>query len=447
MGAPAQGNQVLVGFGAELGEGIRDPAATLFYLKPILPFTGRPGYANSPGGEVNQSGFAEKGVPGPVTGALDLGSRFSVPTLFHLLKHFCRDIVKSEPETDVFQYVMTPDPTLAEETLFGLFGMPPVDVMWQHGIKFSQLGINIGNNNAIPLRVQGQAMHFSRLGAAVADGSNTGTWAHDPVHRGPLADPTAGNLFLEVTALSPLRYKVQQAAGTTPPTMAGSTVNTQLYDENGDAIFVPILSDTGAEIGVWGENKDPSMICVPGTAADHANIDVGDVYYFPVDWDLPTPTFLGGQRFTSAHQQNYFSVDGGSTYIDLYSLTTAVQISHPLALDQGSSSRYPFAIDRNGQLVPTVNFTRKLRDRSFREIYEASSDLKLRTYFLGQLLEGGPNRESIKFDWARMEMVSLTDPAQNDNAIVETIGMRGITDDAVTPPFTATLITDQDYPV
>lgn len=447
MTAPAQGNQILLGFGNELSEGIRNDAAALWYVKPILPANARFGFAKSPGGEVNQSGFAEKGVPGPVTGAFDFGCRMSVPALFHVTRHFFRDIAKSTLETGVYQYVCTPDRSVAEQTLFALFGMPPVDQMYQHGIKFGSVAAQVGNNTAIAARIQGQAMHFSRLGLAVADGGNTGTWTGKPVVRGPLASESAGNLFVEVTGLAPLTVKLQQAVGTTPPTMAGSTTVVQTYDADGNAVFVNALSDTGGEIGIWAENKDPLMIVFPGTAAAHADIDVGDVWYFPVSWALPSPTYLAGQRFTSAHQLNQYSTDGGTTWVDLNTLTTNFGLTDPLAADQGSNSRYPFALDRNGQLVPTIGFTRKVRDRAFRDIYEQDADLKLRTYFLGQLLAGGPNRESLKLDWARLEALTLADPAQNDQAIVETSTFRGVTDNSATAPVVATFITDQDYTV
>jgi hypothetical protein len=290
-------------------------------------------------------------------------------------------------------------------------------------------------------------MHFSRLGAAIADGDNTGDWAHPPVARGPVANVAAGNVFLEVTALSPLRFKVEQDPGTSPPTMAGSTVMTQLYDEDGNAVFIPVLTDIGAEVGIWAENKDPFMICVPGTAADHADIDVGDVYYFPVEWELPEPTYLAGQRFTSAHQKNQYSLDGGSTWIDFYTLTTTLTLLTALTLDAGSSSRYPFGIDRTGVLTPTLQLTNKWRDNALSELQEQHLPLKVRTYFEGQLLAGGPNRESIKIDWARCQISALTKPAANDGAIIQTATLQGITDDSANPPLTITFITDQDYAV
>ncbi|MEO7795545.1 MAG: hypothetical protein ABIV06_12315, partial [Thermoanaerobaculia bacterium] len=210
---------------------------------------------------------------------------------------------------------------------------------------------------------------------------------------------------------------------------------------------VHTLAHDGAEIGIWDENKDPLDLCFPGDAVAHALTAVGDYWYFPVVWGLPTPTYLAGQRMTSAHQDNYYSTDGGSTWVDLNTLTSTITIGDPIAVDQGSGSRYPFAIDRNGQFVALLGFTRKLRDLAFRNIYETDGDLKFRTYFSGQLLAGGPNRESILFDWNRLEMVTLTDPAANENAIVETVALRGVGGDAGEAPVKVTFITDQDYTV
>jgi hypothetical protein len=449
MPAPALGNAVLIGFGREAFEGIRNDAATLVYPRPILPINGQFAFASAVGGEVNQSGYVEQGVPGAVTGAIDFGARMSVPVLFEFVRHFFRDIDKTEPDTDVFQYVCTPDRTIAEETLFAIFGFPPVDQYIAHGIKLGQIAATIGNNTAIAARVQGQAMHFTRMGMAVAAGGNTGTWAFKPVLRGPIASAAAGNLFLEVTGLAPLQFKLKQAAGTTPPVIAGTTELTQLYDEDGNAMFIVALEDDGSELGIYAENKDPLMVCVPGTATQHADIDVGDVYYFeaPLEWDLPTPTYLGGQRFTSAHQRNYYSVDEGSTWVEFNTLTTQLVLSWPISLDQGSGSRYPFAIDRTGLLAPTMQLTNKYRSNVMRNLYERHETLALRTYFEGQLLEGGPLRESILIDWTRCQIASISAPPANDQAIVETVNLQGITDDAASPPMTITFITDQDYTV
>lgn len=447
MSAPALGNAVLLGFGLELSEGQRDDAASLFYPRPILPLNGQFAFASAVGGEVNQSGFLEQGVPGAITGALDFGARASVPVLYHLVRHFFRNIVKTNPEAGVYQYVCTPDRSLDEATLFGLFGFPPVDQYYANGIKLGQITAQIGNNTAIPVRVQGQAMHFSRLGKAIADAGNTGTWTGKPVCHGPVASVAAGNVFIEVTALSPLTYKVEQEVTTTPPTMAGGTTNIQTYDSDGNAVYVNTLTDIGAEVGIWDENKDPFRICFPGTAAEHADIDVGDVWYFPVSWALPTPTYLGGQRFTSAHQLNQYSTDGGANWIDFNTLTTQLTLAWPLTLDQGSSSRYPFAIDRTGLLTPSLQLTNKYRSTALRLLYEQHEPFKVRTYFEGQLLAGGPNRESVKIDWARCQIASLTAPAANDQAVIETVNLQGITDDSATPPMTITFITDQSYTV
>lgn len=447
MTTPAQGNTAVLGFAPEISEGIRDDAATYAFVKPVLPLNGRFGFAKAASGEVNQSGFAEKSVPGAITGAIDFGCRMSVPALFTFLRTFFRDITKSTLETGVYQYVCEIDRTLAERTLSAIFGLPPVDQMFQHGIKLGQVVAQVGNNTAINARITGQALHFSRLGAAIAGGGNTGTYTGLPILKGPLASPAAGNVFVEVTDDSPLTVRIKQAAGTSLPSMAGSTVVVQTYDADGNGKFVNALAHDGSELGIWGENKDPLGLCFPGDATAHALTAVGDYWYFPVDWDLPSPTFLAGQRMTSAHQENYYSTDGGSTWVDLNTLTSSITIGDPIAVDSGSGSRYPFAIDRNGQFVALLNFTRKLRDRTFRDIYETDDDLKFRTYFRGQLLAGGPNRESILFDWNRLELMTLTDPAQNDNAIIETVGLRGIAGDAGEAPVSVTFITDQNYSV
>lgn len=451
MTTPASGSSALIGLSREPFPGIRDTAADVHYLRPVLPANARFGFGKNPAAEVNQSGFIEQGTPGAVTGPIDFGCRFSVDTLFHLLTHFFRNITKSTLESGVYQYVCELDRTLAERTWSMLYGLPPVDQLWQHNILFGQMVAQIGANTEISARLTGQALHFSRLGSAVADAGNTGTWAYAPVCRGPLASEAAGNLFLEVTALSPLRFKLKQATGTTPPTMSGSTVITQLYGPDGNAIYVNGLADTGAEIGIWGENKDPLMVCVPGTATDHADIDVGDVYYFPApgEWSLPaSPTFLGGQRLTSAHQKNQYSLDAGSNWVEFNTLTSTLTVADPLAADNGSGSRYGFGLDRSGlQFNPTVVVAQKERDRVFRNLYEAGTLVMLRNYFEGQLLAGGPYRESLKLDWNAAQVTALAAPVTAAAAVVQTTTFQGVTDDAGTAPLTVTLISGEDYSI
>lgn len=449
MTTPATGSAALIGFTREPFPGIRDTAATVHYVRPALPANSRFGFAKNPAAEVNQSGFVEQGTPGAITGPIDFGCRFSVQTLFFLLTHFFRDITKSTLESGVFQYVCELDRTLAERTLSLLYGIPPVDQLWQHNMLIGQLVANIGANTEVVARVTGQALHFTRLGSAVADAGNTGTWAYAPVCRGPLASEAAGNVFLEVTDLAPLKFKLKQATGTTPPTMSGSTKITQLYGPDGNAIYVNGLADTGAEIGIFDENKDPFMVCVPGTAVQHADIDVGDVFYFPApgEWDLPaSPTYLAGQRFLSAHQLNQYSTDNGSNWVDFNTQTSVLTVADPIAADNGSGSRYGFGLDRSGlQFNPTIQVAQKERSRAFRTLYELNEVVKLRTYFQGQLLAGGPYRESLLLDWNAAQITALAAPVSGPASVIETTTFQGVTDDSGNAPLTVTLISDQDY--
>jgi len=450
MGAPATGNALLLGLARELEEGIPNETATYDFFRPVLPATLGLTSPINPGGEVNASGFLEPGVPGAVAGALDFGSRMSAAALLRVIAHLFRDITKTEVETGVFEYVCVPDRTAAEKTLFALLGLSPVDQERLYGVKLSGVVAAIGNNTPIAARIAGQALHHSRYGAAVADAGNTGTWAGAPVIRGELANAAAGNLFVEATAVSPaLKFKLKQAVGTTPPTMSGTTEITQAYDPTTlRAVYQMGLTDGGVDIGIMGENKDPLEIVFPGLASEHVDIAPGDTWYFPVSWDLPTVTaYVAGQRFTSAHQANRVRPVGGSTWTEIRTQTANLSLLWPIAPDGGSGSKYPFAIDRPGILTPTLQLVRRHRDMTFQDAYRRKEALEVQTYFEGQQLASGPYRESIKIDWENCFVLTAPRPAQNADAVIETVQLQGHTNAASDPPLTVTVVTDEDFDI
>ncbi|MCL4838793.1 MAG: hypothetical protein KJ058_12600, partial [Thermoanaerobaculia bacterium] len=180
---------------------------------------------------------------------------------------------------------------------------------------------------------------------------------------------------------------------------------------------------------------------------DFALLALGDVWEFPLTWTLPTATYLGGQRYTSAHQINYVRpiTDPASAWSEFRTLTSTITIPWPLTVDQGSGSRYVYGLDRDGLFAPTLQLTRKHTDRDFVEFLEQHAQFEMETHFLGQQLEGGPHRESIVFKWGQVSVATLARPAQNDRAITETITLRGETNDSGDAPLTVEVITDRDW--
>ena len=451
--AVATGNTVLLGLAPELEFGVPDDGATLEYLKPILPLNVGLNRTVSPGGEVNQSGFAEKGVPGPIAGVFDIGARMSSATLLMYLEHIFRSCVKSEPETDVFKYVFSPDVDGVDTSFAGVFALPPIDQHWIHGVKLNQISMQIGNNTAIPVRLSGYVSHGTRVGAAVADAGNTGTYPYAPVIRG-LVDPAIAatkSIFVKITKVAGGDYEfkvsVADSDGTPAPAYGGTAMDIAKDPTSGRGIWQNLTGDADEDLGVWAENRDPLEIIWPGAADDFALLALNDAWEFPLTWALPTATYVGGQRYTSAHQINYVRpiTDPASSWSEFRTLTSTIKIPWPLTVDQGSGSRYVYGLDRDGLFAPTLQLTRKHTDRDFVGLMEHHDQPELETHFLGQQLEGGPNRESIVFKWGQVSVATLARPAQNDRAITETITLRGETNDAGDAPLTVEVISDRDW--
>lgn len=443
MSIAAAGNRALVGLAREQSFGVADPAATVEYLRPILPLDVGLARTESAGGEVNQSGFWEAGVPGPIGGPMNLAARFSAATMLTYLEHILGKVTKSTLTTGVYQYLFEPETPGKATSLWGIWGLPPVDQGLLYGIKFSQLALAIGNNTAIPARLTGTASHGTPVGLATPGGSNTGTYTMGPVLRG-LPKSTTGKIYVKVTRVSTgLQFKVEQTAGV--PSYAGSAVDVVLDPTTLSGVFQNLQGSTGLDLGYYAENKDPLEICWPGTAADHADLAVNDVFEFDPTWDLPTGiTYIGGQRFTSAHWLNQVRALGGSTWTDFRTLTGNLTVGWPVSVDQGSGSRYAYGLDRDGIFTPTMQLVRKLTDRSFLGYLEEHERFEMKTSFLGAQLTAA-YRESVVFDWSNVAVTTQNAPVQNANAIQETVTLRGETSDSGDLPLTVTVITDRDW--
>lgn len=443
MSTAAAGNRALVGLAREQSFGIADPAATLEYLRPILPLDLGLNRVESPSGEVNQSGYWEAGVPGPIGGPINLAARFSAATLLTYLEHIFGKVTKSTLATGIYQYVFEPDIPGKNTSLWGLWGLPPVDQGLLYGIKLSQLAMQIGNNTAIPARLTGQASHGTPVGLAVADGDNTGTYAMGPLLRG-LPKSTTGSIFVTVSRVNTgLQFKVEQTAGT--PTFPGSAIDVVLDPDTLSGTWQNLVGATGLDLGYYAENKDPIEICWPGLAADHADLAIGDIFEFPNTWTLPTSvTYLGGQRFTSAHWLNEVRALGGSTWTPFRVKTGNLVFGWPTSVDGGSGSRYPYDLLRDGILTPTLQLVRSLTDRRFLAYLEQHLRFEMKTSFIGQQLSA-TYRESIVCEWTNVAVQTQASPVQNANAIQETITLRGETSDDGDLPVTVTVISDRDW--
>lgn len=445
MGNPASGSALLLGLGREARFGVRDDAYTPEYHRLILPASAGLQHPESPSGEVNASGYEEKGLPGPVAGPIDFATRFSAAAMLLQLENLMRSASKSEIETDVFKYTYEQDVTIPGTSLAALVGLPPVDQYHLFGIMLQQLALNVGNNGAIQARWTGQASHGSRLPVAEQT-ATVGTYPYKPILRGPLNDPSAGPVYFQVSAAG--KFKVEQTTGV--PTFPGAELDIYRDPSSGLGDWMAIPGDDGSdlsELGIWDENRDPLEALWPGDAVAHALLDVGDTFKFDPTWDLPTPTYVGGQRFTSAHQLLERRALGASTWVPFRGLTSQIAIASPFSPDQGNWSKYPFGLDRDGKLRPTIQLVKKHTDRNFVDDAERHRRFELRISFLGQLLEGGPYRESIVLTYGNVGITQLQRPAQNDRFISETLNLVAETNDDGDPAVTVEVTTPRDFDV
>jgi hypothetical protein len=452
--AVATGNTVLLGLAPELEYGVPDDkTAALEYLKPILPVTVGLNRAVSPGGEVNQSGFAEPGVPGPIAGTFDIGCRMSSATLLTYFEHLFGDCKKTELEAKkAYKYEFEPKVDGVDTSFGGVFALPPVDQHRIYGVKLSQISMQIGNNTAIPVRLTGFVSHGTRVGKAKAAAGNTGTYKYLPVVRG-LVDPSIAatkSIFVKVTTASGGAFKfkvaVENSSGTPAPTFSGAEIVFATDPVTGRGVWQNLTDAAGADLGIWAENRDPLEIIWPGTATEFAGLAVGDIYEFPLAWTLPTATYLTGQRYTSAHQINKVRpiTDPASDWAEFRTMSATITIPWPLTVDQGSGSRYVYGLERDGLFAPTLQLTRKHTDRDFVAFLEQHAQFEMETHFIGgQLTDASKTRERIVFKWGRVSVANLARPAQNDLAITETITLAGETDDAGTAPLKVEVYSDR----
>lgn len=441
---PAIGAELLFGLGREEQFGI--PAGSLTYFRGILPANLNLTRSETPGGEVNPSGFMEAGVPGPITGPFDVGVRFSAAHMLMPMEALGIEWTKSTADAGpptIYEYEGVPSLAFYQ-SLWGLRGLPGVEKERFYGILLGAINMPIGDNTPLALRLQGQMQHGTRFPAPTADAGNTGSHA-GPHLRGPLADEAAGGrIHVNVTAVSPLAFKVERRVSGSP-TFPGTAI-LAVYDADGNGTWQNLPDEDGADLGYWDENKDPLEIVFPGTAAEHAtDIDVGDEWVFDLAWADPTPTYFAGQRFTSAHAIMRYRLVGASTWIEARFQSGAQNLAWPAVPERGNASKYPYAIGREGMLNPTLSIVRKYTDRDFVTLAEGHKRLEMQIEYQGaQISADYALRESVLFDYPSVKVASAR-PVANVNAVPETLTLQAETNADGDPPVTITVTTEYNF--
>lgn len=452
MTEAATGSRLLVALARESRWNEPGPEALVFY-RPVLPFSADLARVENPTGEVSAAGWKLPGIAGPVTGAVDFALTMTPGSNLDAFEHLLGDVTKIELEAGtVYQYDFTQSPTGASTSFRAVYALPPADRAHVYGVQFGQLTQSIAPNAPIVSRLAGQAGHGTRLGTAEGDPGNLGTWTERPWLRGLPRDSMAGDVHVQITrdtAGGGVRFRVD--VGIDPPTFAGPEYDL-VYGANGGGRWQNLQDQDGADVGIWDlqGNRDPVEILFPGTATDHAALAVGDTWTFrrPLGWGDPVPTYLSGQRFTSAHllvdvrkqgaaEWIPFPVDGGNVEITL---------ARPVSVGVGNASKYPISMDRDQESSYTVQLPRRFRDLFFQDLFERHERFELRLRWLGSQIGAAKAwRESVTYEFPSVSISTAARPVGAPTAVIETLALAAEGSPDGDPPITITVTTARDW--
>jgi hypothetical protein len=434
----ATGSAVLWAVGLERSFGI--PGRALTAHKAVLPLDSDLLDTETAGAAVNQSGYLERGVPGPKGGKSTWSLSLTTGTILEFLEHLLGGVTKTPLAPGIFQYLFQPTRNGVDTSFFALLSKSPVLRTWLYGMKLSKLSLAIGDNTEIPVQLEGLISHGTRMGAAVPAATNTGTYQLGPHVRGALRNPAAGPVHVQVAQVAGgLQFKAEQANDA--PTFAGAAVDVVIDT------WQNLQGADALDLGFWQENRDPLEIIWPGTAADHAALEVGDVFTFapPGQWTDPElPGLSGYQRFTSAHWTVALRPVGTAAWTTMRCRKGNLELAWPISDERGNGSRYPYALLRDGLFAPSLKIERALVDPFFADQAEAASRLEIALAFTGRQLTAD-HRESITITFAAARIATAKRSIRDARTIPEEITLIGETNDAGAPPVTVEVITTRDW--
>lgn len=246
--------------------------------------------------------------------------------------------------------------------------------------------------------------------------------------------------------LTPTFYG-EQSSGT--PASYDGSAQSILQDADGDAIWQNVQGGAAdSDLGIWAENKDPIEVIFYGDDTALADIAVDDEWKFPITWSDPTPTYLTGQRMTSAHLIVERRDVGGSTWSPARILKGTIGLNYALTPDRGNASRYAYALDRTGLWMGTVQLVRRFNDLVWQLLQERHQRSELRLSFQGQQIgTSGAYREGLVATYASVGISSLGLPISGPSALEETIDLKAETNDAGDAPVVFVVTTGYDWTV
>ena len=435
----ATGSAVLWAVGRERSFGL--PGTTLTAYKAVLPLDSDLLDTETAGAAVNQSGYLERGVPGPKGGKSIWSLTLTTGAILDFLEHLLGQVTKTTLAPGIYQYLFQPTRTGVDTSFFALLSKSPVLRAWLYGIKFSKLSLAIADNAEIPVHLEGLISHGTRMSAAIPAAANTGTYTLGPVLRGGLRNPSAGPVHVQVTQVAGgLQFKTEQTQGS--PTFPGA-VNDAVIET-----WQNLQGADGLDLGFWEENRDPLEILWPGTAADHAALAPGDLFTFqpPGQWPDPAiPTLTGAQRFTSAHWTLSLRTAGGADpYTPMRCRKGTLDLLWPISDERGNGSRYPYALLRDGLFAPSLKIERALVDPFFADRAESAARLEADLAFTGRQLDA-TYRESLRITFASARIDAAKRTPKDPRTIAEEVTLIGETNDAGDPPVTIEVISSRDW--
>ncbi len=421
------------------------PGTGLSTYKAILPIDSDLLDAETESAAVNQSGFLERGIPGPKGGKSTWSTSLTTGTILDFLEHLLGHVTKSEPAPGIFRYLFEPTRNGVDTSFYALLSRSPVLRTWLYGIKLSKLSLSIGDNTEIPVKLEGLIAHGTRMGPPVAAATNIGTYQLGPHLRGTLRNPAAGSVHVRVEQTAGgLQYKTEQTPDA--PTFPGAAVDVAL-DAAGEALWQNLQGADDLDLGFWEENRDPLEIIWPGTAADHTALAIGDVFTFhpPGQWTDPIiPSLSGNQRFTSAHWTVALRTVGAPAWTPMSCRKGTLELSWPVSEERGNGSRYPYALLRDGLFTPSLKIERALVNPFFADRAESAARLEAQLAFTGRQLTAA-FRESILFTFASARIDAAKRTVKDARTIHEEVTLIGETTDTLSPPLTVEVITSRDW--
>jgi hypothetical protein len=433
----ATGSAVLWAVGRERSFGI--PGAALTAYKAVLPLDSDLLDNETEGAAVNQSGYLERGVPGPKGGKSTWSLSLTTGAILDFLEHLLGGVTKTQLAAGIYQYLFQPTRTGVDTSFYALLAKSPVLRAWLYGLKFSHLALAITDNAEIPVHLEGKISHGTRMSAAIPDAANAGAYTLGPILRGALRTPTA--VHVQVTRVAGgLQFKTEQTAGS--PTFPGPAADTVIET------WQNLQGADGLDLGFWEENRDPLEIIWPGTAADHAALAIGDIFTFqpPGQWTDPDiPALTGAQRFTSAHWTLALRTTGtADPLIPIRCRKGTLDLAWPITEERGNGSRYPYALLRDGLFAPSLKIERALIDPFFADRAESAARLEAALAFTGRQLDP-TYRESIRITFASARIDAAKRIAKDPRTIAEEVTLIGETNAADDPPITIEVITSRDW--